>query len=379
MNPVYNELYDIIKGDYSAAIAAQEAVWLGQKPERQPLLLSLNLPAGQSPRFPSFTPSEVHFDQEKMLLSQMRSMAGVSQAGMDGVPSARANMGCGIFPSLFAGIVPMLFDDDKMPWVQTHLSLDEIAKLREEDIVLTDEFRVALAHMACLAEQLSGTGAFIYPLDLQGPFDMAHIVYGDAFFYDIYDEPDLMHHLLSLCCRAIELGVDECLKIMPRSDEYIAHYNGVVIPRSLGGFKISEDTSTLVSAAHIDEFVMPYTTRVLEHTKGGYIHYCGRNDALLDRVLAHPLVHGLNFGNPEKHDMDDILRRTAKAGKVFYGDTARRAGEAEEAFFERSLRAAMTEDGLCKLLLVYHGGDFARKSEVHAAWASACKKVGLQA
>jgi len=377
MNPVFDELYTIVKGDYTAAIAAQEAVWLGKKPDHQPLLLTLNLSEEQSAHFPAFTPSEVHFDQEKMLLDETRRMACVAQAGMDSVPSARANMGCGIFPSLFTGIVPMLFDDDKMPWVQTHLSLDEIASLREEDIVVTDEFRLALEHMAHIAEKLSGTGAFVYPLDLQGPFDMAHIIYGDAFFYDIYDEPELMHHLLRLCCHAIELGVDECLKVMPRSDEYIAHYNGVVIPRALGGFKISEDTSTLVSAEHLDEFVMPYTTRVLTHTKGGYIHYCGRNDALLDRVLAHPMVHGLNFGNPEKHDMESVLKRVVKAGKVFYGDTAKHADETEDAFFERSLRAAMAEDGLCKLLLVYNGRDFARKDEVHAAWARACAKVGL--
>jgi len=374
---IFDELYDAVRGDYSDAITAQEAVWLNKKPAHQPLLLSLDLPAAQAARFPAYTPSEVHFDTDKMLLDEMRRMAGVAQAGMDGVPSARANMGCGIFPSLFAGIVPMLFDDEKMPWIQTHLSRDEIAALREKDIVLTDEFRMALTHMAYQAEKLDGTGTLVYPLDLQGPFDMAHIVYGDAFFYDLYDEPALMHHLLSLCCHAIALGADECLKIMPRSDAYIAHYNGVVIPRTLGGFKISEDTSTLVSAEHIDEFVIPYTTRVLEHTKGGYIHYCGRNDALLERVLAHPLVHGLNFGNPEKHDMEKVLRQAVKAGKVFYGDVSKRDDETEEAYFERALRAAMTDDGLCKLLLVYHGGAFTRKEEVHAAWARTCAKLGL--
>ena len=380
MNPqekqAYEALYGLVKNDYSRAIADQTAVWEGRSPERQPLLLSLDLPTEYEGQFPRYTPTQVHHDQNKMLLEGMCGMAATSLAGMHGVPSIRANMGCGIYPSLFPGITSMLFEDDKMPWVQKHLTLKEIDNLCEEDIKITDEFKLALDHMAYQAEMIDGTGAFVYPLDLQGPFDMAHIVYGDPFFYDLYDEPELMHHLLNLCCYAIELGVAECLKVMPRSQEYIAHYNGVVLPRSLGGFKISEDTSTIVGAGHIDEFVMPYTDRILKATNGAYIHYCGRNDHLLKRVLAHPMVCGLNFGNPEKHDMDEVLRQTAAAGKVFYGASARHDGESEADFFERSLRAA-TVDGLCKLILVHHGGANTRQAEVEAAWAAACAKVGL--
>ena len=374
---IYRELYQAVKGNYSSAIDAQCAVWEKRRPSAQPLLLSMDLPGALAARFPSYTPSEVHYDQSKMLLAGMRGMVCAASGGMQAVPSIRANMGCGIFASLFPGLRARLFDDEKMPWVTEHLSRDTIASLREEDIQITDEFRTALEHMANLAEKIDGTGAFVYPLDLQGPFDMAHIVYGDPFFYDLYDEPALMHHLLSLCCHAIELGVDECLKHMPRSGAYIAHYNSVIIPRRLGGFKISEDTSTLVGAAQIDEFVMPYTSRVLAHTNGGYIHYCGRNDHLLTRVLAHPMVYGLNFGNPEKHDMETVLAQTAKAGKVFYGHAAQREAEPDLAYFTRVLRAAMTDDGLCHLLLMHHGGGMERRGAVQAAWEAACAAVGL--
>jgi len=372
---IYKELYQTVTGDYARSIAGQHAVWERRRPAKHPLLLSMGLTEAQAARFPVFTPSEVHFDADKMLLSGMRSMVCAVNGGMEAVPSIRANMGCGIFASLFPGIVPMLFEDDKMPWVTTHLTKDTIAALREKHIVITDEFRTALDHMANEAAKIDGTGAFVFPLDLQGPFDLAHIVYGDPFFYDLYDEPELMHHLLDLCCYAIELGVDECLKIMPRSSEYIAHYNGLVMPRALGGFKISEDTSTLVGAEHIDEFVMPYTSRVLSHTKGGYIHYCGRNDHLLAQVLAHPLAYGLNFGNPDMHDMDEILRMTAAAGKIFYGTSVKQATETEEAYFTRCLRAA-TVDGICHLLLEYHGGAPARQNEVQTAWNRACAAVG---
>ena len=374
---IYESLYNLVKKDYSHEIADQTAVWKGQKPSRQPLLLSMDLPTEYGKQFPWHTPTEVHFDKDKMLLTGMRGMAGTALAGMQGVPSIRANMGCGIFPALFPGIESMLFEDEKMPWVQKHLTLKEIDNLSTSDIKVTDEFKLAIEHMAYQAEKIDGTGAFVYPLDLQGPFDIAHIIYGDPFFYDLYDEPELMHHLLDLSCYALELGITECLKVMPRSNEYIAHYNGVVLPRELGGFKISEDTSTIVGAAHIDEFVMPYTDRILKFTNGAYIHYCGRNDHLLKRVLEHPMVRGLNFGNPDMHDMDEIFKQTAAAGKVFYGSSFKNENETEEAYFERSLRSAMTADGLCKLLLVYHGGAYERLPEVQTAWANACAKVGL--
>ena len=317
---MFGELYEFIQGDYTDAANAQIAVWEDRAPARHPLLLHCGLPSEVAARFPDYNAGEIHADKEKMLLHGMKQMLATAMSGMQAAPSLRADMGCGIYPSLFPGIKPRLFYDDRMPWVVDHLSGGEIRRLREKDIVFTDEFKIALEHMAYQAEKIGGSGAFVYPLDLQSPFDMAHLVYGDEFFYSLYDDPELIHHLLELCVHAIILGHDECMKLIPGSDNVVAHYNELVMPRALGGIKISEDTSTLVCADHIDEYVMPYTDRVLRHTGGGYIHYCGRNDHLLRRVLEHELVRGLNFGNPDKHNMDAVLRRTSEAGKVYYGN-----------------------------------------------------------
>jgi hypothetical protein len=308
-----------------------------------------------------------------MLLNGMRDMAATALSGMQAVPSIRANMGCGIFPSLFKGILPRLFDD-KMPWVVDHLDADEIRDLGEDDIVVTDEFKMALEHMAYLAEHIEGTGALVFPLDLQGPFDTAHIVYGDAIFYDMYDDPGLVHHLLNLCCRAIELGIEECFRLIPEKNGVVAHYNDVVLPKSRGGLKISEDTSTLLSLAHIDEFVIPYTDRVLSITGGGYIHYCGRNDHLFKRMLGLDRVCGLNFGNPDKHNMDAVLQTISKAGKVYYGYVPKADGEDDAAYFGRVRGAATAEgDGKCRLLLQYNA-DYESRDAVKEAWINCHSK-----
>jgi len=370
----YKQMYELIAAhasEYGKSMEAQIAVWEDRIPETQPLLLSCDLPQEYKERFPDYHPGETHNDKAKMLLSGMKAMLYTATAGPHGIPSIRANMGCSVFPSLFPGISPLLFDDGKMPWIVEHLSQDTIRGLRKEDITLTSEFKTALEHMAYIAEKIEGIGAYVFPLDLQGPFDIAHIVYGDQIFYDIYDEPELIHHLLSLSCDAIELGITECLKFMPGSDKVIAHYNNLVMPRSRGGIKISEDTSTLLSADHIDEFVVPYTRRVLEFAGGGYIHYCGRNDHLLKRTLEYEKNYGLNLGNPDKHDMDAVLKQTAQAGKVYYGYLQKPDDEDHAAFFRR-VRKAATVEGKCRLLLIAYV-DEATKDEISSTWDSAYK------
>ena len=114
-----------------------------------------------------------------------RQALGCVIAKNGAVPSVRANMGCGIFPTLF-GISQNLYED-KMPWVREHLPKERLQKMGPEDIKLSDEFKAGLEHMAYMAQELKDTGCFVYPMDVQGAFDMAHIVLGDDIFYEIYD------------------------------------------------------------------------------------------------------------------------------------------------------------------------------------------------
>jgi hypothetical protein len=306
-----------------------------------------------------------------MLISGMIGMASSALGGMQSVPSIRANMGCSIFPSLFPGILPRLFDDERMPWITEHLDKETIKKLRPQDIKLTDEFKLGLDHMAYMAEMLNGTGTYVYPMDLQDAVDIAHLVYGDDFFYDLYDDPDFINHLLDLSCRAVEIGITECLKIIPHSDKVITHYNQLAMPRSGGGIKFGEDTSTLLSPEHIEAYTIPSLKRQLEFSGGGYVHFCGHNIHLFEAVLALDDVRGINFGNPEKYDMEEVLRRLGKAGKVYYGSIPQKEGETYEAYFSRLLAAAADSNG-CRRLLLDMSAPQEKAGEVKAAWKKAC-------
>jgi hypothetical protein len=371
LQALYDELYGILAegaGDYPRSAQDQCAVWEGRKPLRQPLLLHQPLPRPSSGEWPRFSSREIHFDKDKMLIAGMINMVSCTRGAMQAVPSVRANMGCGIFPSLFPGIVSELFDDERMPWIIKHLDKETLEKLGPEDIKLTDEFKLGLEHMAYLAEKIQGTGAYVFPLDLQDAIDVAHLVYGDAFFYDLYDDPGFIKRLLDLSCRAIELGISECLKIIPLSGEVVTHYNELAMPRSGGGIKFSEDTSTLLSPDHIDEFTIPSLKRQLEFTGGGYVHFCGHNIHLLEALLGMEKVRGVNFGNPEKYDMEEVLRSLARAGKVYYGMIPRKSGEGYESYFSRLIAAARDPSGCPRLLLSLSASSPEEAEKIRSAW-----------
>ncbi|MBQ8953011.1 MAG: hypothetical protein IJ048_02755 [Clostridia bacterium] len=359
---------------YDRAVSMQRAAFYREPVREHPLLLSSALPA-EFADYPRFTYKEIHYDHEKMLYNGLLDAIAEQAGGRESVPSVRANMGCGIVPGLF-GLVQDLFDD-KMPWLQHHLPADQIREMTTADLTITPEFQAALDHMEYMAEELKGTGVRVYPLDIQGAFDTAHLVMGDDIFYQMFDEPELVHHLLSLSCDAIDIAFRECLKRIPGSEDTVAHYSYLAMPRALGGLKLSEDTSTLLSPSAIEEFVKPYLHRAMESAGGGYVHYCGRNDALLETVLSEPLVHGLNFGNPDKHDMAQVLAQVAESGKLFIGAMPRLKDETLPEFMARVANAS-SRNGVCHLLLTQHAP--AGEAEAYrAAWDEAAARACGQA
>ena len=355
---------------YERACGEQRDAFYHKPVRKHPLLLSSALPP-EFADYPRFTYKEIHYDEEKMLYNGLLDALSAQAGGRESVPSVRANMGCGIVPALF-GLVQDLFDD-KMPWLQHHLSPDQIREMTAADLSITPEFRQALDHMEYMADALRDTGVRVYPLDIQGAFDTAHLVMGDEIFYQMFDEPELVHHLMDLCCEAIDIAYRECLRRMPGSEATVPHYNYLAIPRELGGIKLSEDTSTLLSPSAIDEFVKPYMHRTLENAGGGYIHYCGRNDALLKAVLEEPLAYGLSFGNPDKHDMAEVLTQCAAHDKLFIGGMPRLENESLRDFMNR-VATASSKDGVCYLLLTQYAPEDQREAYC-AAWDDACDEA----
>lgn len=302
---------------HEASAQKQLRQWRGEQGVIS-LLVQISDPVGID-RLPNYNNEEIHYDAEKMFVSQLKSALGTAFADGDAVPSVRANVGCGALCTLLGGLKQTFFPD-KMPWLLKHLSADELMGMTEESIEESPEFRMGLEQMRYMKEMLKGTGVCLYPMDLQGPIDMAHLLLGDEFFYLLYDDPDVVHRALQLAVACDAYGMKKCFEIIEPGD-YVCHYNGLVLP-SETPLKVSEDTSTLLCPEHLDEYMRPYTEQLLDMFGGGYIHYCGDNRHLLELMPEIKGSIGLNFGNPERHDPAGVLGALGDCGRFYYGTFA---------------------------------------------------------
>ena len=71
-------------------------------------------------------------------------------------------------------------------------------------------------------------------------------------------------------------------------------------------------------------------------------------------MLKEPLACGINFGNPDKHDMAEVLRRCRDSKKLYIGAINRLAGEELSDYFRRILEPSYDrETGRFYVILQY--------------------------
>lgn len=333
----------------------QEAIWNNKKSDYIPILISGRLP--ERDQYPVYNLKEQFFDKEKMWAEQLWSVIAQVRGGSDAQLSLRANLGTGLVPTIF-GLEQLVFED-KMPWLKEHLSKEEIINFEfPDDLSQAGLMPLAIEYINFFQEKLKGR-AQVYVSDTQGPFDIAHLVRGDEIFTDFYDDPDFVHHLLRLSTRAYI----ECTKAMKvaNREELSSGYHGFLY-MGRGGVRACEDTSTLLSPSCLREFVVPYLEEALRPFGGGWVHFCGHNPHLLDLVIDIDEVRGINLGNPEMYDYEEVMTKLLARGKFYYGGWPKNKEESRRKYFERIL-APVKEAGK-GLIFVPSGEDEADWQDV---------------
>ncbi len=349
--------------------ARQAAVWRGEKLDYLPLLL-----AGGSilerKNSPSYNLKEQFFDKEKMLYEQAWAALSTVRAGGDALPSVRANLGTGFLASVF-GLEEEVFAD-KMPWLKEHLKKEEIKKLSVEGLNPISEKGLisrAKEYMGFFKERLTGKVAVYLP-DTQSPFDLAHLIRGDEIFTDLYDDPDFVHHLMELSTYVYIAATKYLKKVV---DEPLnTGYHGNSLSMGNCGVRCCEDTTTLLSPDLVKKFVAPYIKKALSPFEGGWLHFCGKGNHLLDIFLGIPEVKGINFGNPENYDPAKILPKLESKGKIYYGSFPRKEKEGTEEYFVRLLKPLHKKG---TLLLVFNLPEGEEPSSVLSLWHSVQDKM----
>jgi len=261
---------------------------------------------------------EQFYDKEKMLFAHLEEIEECAENAFDAPLCLRPNFGTIFIPSMFG--LKYKLPKDTFAWITSHLTKDEVKKFKIPHLSEVDMMKKAIEYLQFFKEELP-EWIHIYLPDTLGPFEIAHSVYGHNIFYEIYDDPNFIHYLLNLCTELYIQVTDKLKKII--GEERESCYHGHALVRGIymrnGGTRISEDSATLLSPEHIDKFVIPYDRRALEAFGGGFVHYCGKHDYLLESYLQLEKVQAVNLGNPEMYDFDITMQKFIDYKKCYFG------------------------------------------------------------
>jgi len=291
---------------------------------------------------------EQFYDKEKMLYGHLEEVADCAQNTFDAPLCLRPNFGTVFIPSIFG--LKYKLPKDTFAWITSHLTKDEIKKFRIPHLGEVDMMKRAIEYLQFFKEKLP-EWIHVYLPDTLGPFEIAHSVYGDNIFCEIYDDPSFIHYLLDLCTEMYIQVTEKLKKVI--GEERESCYHGHALVRGIymrnGGTRISEDSATLISPRHIDEFVIPYDKKALNAFGGGFVHFCGKNDYLLESFLKLDEVRAINLGNPEMYDFDITMQKFVDYKKCYFGLWPKEENETLEEYIFRIKQA--TDGGKRGLIL----------------------------
>jgi hypothetical protein len=227
----------------------------------------------------------------------------------------RSNHGIGILASLFGATCKIV--NNNMPWVD-HMGKEEVKKAISRGI---PEFDTALGRKVMQTHDYYSEKLKSYPKcsrairitqpDLQGPFDIAHLLLGNDIFYDVYDSPQMLHELLDIIT---ETYIGFRRHIEPRLTDH-AGSGAVYLHGSIYGGKVllKDDTALInISGPMYDEFSGSYNERILAAFGGGSNHYCGPLREWHFESIYNPWLRGINYGNPEMHNFKETYEYWAR-------------------------------------------------------------------
>lgn len=331
------KLLDIVLGssDFGAIKVGRErqlAIWRNEKTDYLPILIN-NSETPELSGFKHWTLKEQFNDKEKMLTEQIKSLVGVAKSHSDAQLSIRVNMGVGILPSIF-GLQAVFPREDQMPWFIGHPSKETIAKVEPPENIKDYGLMPKVIEYLHYFKNILPKEVNIYCFDTQGPFDIAHLIRGHQIYTDLYDDPDFVHYLLRLSTKIYI----EATKIFKEiiNEPLSSGYHSTLFMGN-GGVRLCDDSSVNLSPLLFREFVLPYIKEALAPFGGGWVHFCGDGNHLLDLYLELEEVRGLNFGNPEKYDYERVMRKILSKGKFYVGYIPRKEGEGLEEYFRRVL------------------------------------------
>ncbi len=322
----------------------------------------------------SFAMDEQFFCKEKMLAAHLEDMAACAAGTYDAVLCIRPNFGTVFVPAMLG--LDFTVPPNAYPWLTSHFTKKQILAV-DPNMVSSSAMMERCREYIAYFRQILPEWIHVYMPDTQGPFDLAHLLLGDQLFLELYDDPAFVHHVLEIVTQAYIAVTKEIKQALnePLHQCFHGHALARGIVMENGGARISEDSATLLKPEHIDEFVLPYDKAALEEFGGGFVHYCGKNEHLMDAYLQMDCVRAVNLGNPEMHDFSKTMHQVVQQQKCYFGLWPALEGETCREYVQRMRQAS--NQGRQGLILHWDESLFPQYTcgEIHALWTEAMTQV----
>ncbi len=250
--------------------------------------------------FTPFPMDQIHEDVGKMMYNELLTCLQPTLSKDYSVPMIRANYGVGTLPSLF-GLKSRIVGGN-MPWVD-HASMHGVQEIISNGVPNLDSGfgkKISLTHeyyQEALSKYPKCQAAIkIYHPDFQGPFDVAHLIFGSDIYTAFYDDEELVQDLLRVVSdtyiammKRVKTEIDDDF------DDFCFHWFHVYG----GNIVLRDDSSVNLSADMYNEHIRPHNQRIIDEFGSGSIHFCGRADQWVFDVMNINNLCGLNFGYME--------------------------------------------------------------------------------
>lgn len=255
----------------------------------------------------------------EMMLCQQLDIVSRCLGSPTSALAVRANYGTGIMSSLFgAEIFVMPESTNTLPTTRAFNDSDKIRELVSKgvpDIKGGFGEKVFAFGEMCLEifknyPKISKY-VFMYHPDCQGPLDVAELTWGSEIFYDLYDDPDLVHDFMRIITDTYKLFMDEWFKLYPPRSDLNAHWYLLM----KGAVLLRNDSAMNLSPDFYKEFALKYDSELLDYYGGGVMHYCGRGDHFVPILAKEKNLTAINLSQPHLNNMDIIYKAVAENNK----------------------------------------------------------------
>ncbi len=235
--------------------------------------------------------SERFLHPEKMFEAQMRMLTYSLEIGDDAVPSVRIALGTGLMASVFGTEIKLR--DDGPPYASHDIVVNNINDIRDIDEIdpLKDgALGNFYEHLEYFKSNLP-PGIHVDQSDTQGPWNTAHLLRGTDIFTDVFDNPELVHTLLSRITDAMIKVVRPMKKTIGEPEDWLY----ICGTKARGGVRIANCSTDMISPKIYKDFVLENDRRYLDTMNKGFIHICGNNTHCVELFNTIDNLTGLEF------------------------------------------------------------------------------------